>query len=121
MLCAARAGIRTIDDRLQVNCFFIIFFLPFFLGGKTCCAFDCMPNVDAAIEDKIKDRQKATLQATGVIHACRKESLFFLSYLDGILSDRWLACGWTWVLGAVESAALSRILGQLTRLAGWNS
>ncbi len=30
------------------------------------------------IEDKIKDRQKATLQATRVIHTCRKESLFFL-------------------------------------------
>jgi hypothetical protein len=44
-----------------------------FLGGKTCCAFDCTPNVvDTAIEDKIKDRQKATLQATRVIHACRK-------------------------------------------------
>ena len=27
-----------------------------FLGGKTCCAFDCTPNVDTAIEDKIKDR-----------------------------------------------------------------
>jgi hypothetical protein len=50
----------------------------FFLGGKTCCAFDCTPNVDTAIEDKMKDRQKATLQATRVIHACRKESLFFL-------------------------------------------
>ena len=25
-----------------------------FLGGKTCCAFDCTPNVDTAIEDKIK-------------------------------------------------------------------
>jgi len=50
-----------------------------FLGGKTCCAFDCTPNVDTAIEDKIKNnRQKATLQATRVIHACRKESLFFL-------------------------------------------
>jgi len=49
-----------------------------FLGGKTCCAFDCAPNVDTAIEDKIKDRQKATLQAMRVIHACRKESLFFL-------------------------------------------
>ena len=35
-----------------------------FLGGKTCCAFDCTPNVDTAIEDKMKDRQKATLQAT---------------------------------------------------------
>jgi hypothetical protein len=50
----------------------------FFLGGNTCCAFDCTPNVDTAIEDKIRDRQKATLQATRVIHACRKESLFFL-------------------------------------------
>jgi hypothetical protein len=48
------------------------------LGGKTCCAFDCTPNVDTAIEDKIRDKQKATLQATRVIHACRKESLFFL-------------------------------------------
>ena len=24
----------------------------FFLGGKTCCAFDCTSNVDTAIEDK---------------------------------------------------------------------
>jgi hypothetical protein len=45
---------------------------------KTCCTFDCTPNVDTAIEDKIKDRQKATLQATRIIHACKKESLFFL-------------------------------------------
>ena len=36
------------------------------------------PNVDTAIEDKIKDRQKATLQATRVIHGCRMKSLFFL-------------------------------------------
>ena len=49
-----------------------------FLVVKTCCAFDCTPNVDAEIEDKIKDRQKATLQAMHVIHACRKETLFFL-------------------------------------------
>jgi hypothetical protein len=33
--------------------------LKLFLGGKTCCAFDCTPNVDTAIEDKTKDRQKA--------------------------------------------------------------
>jgi len=26
---------------------------PIFLGGKTCCAFDCTPNVvDTAIDDK---------------------------------------------------------------------
>jgi len=55
----------------------VIAFLVVFLGGKTCCTFDCTPNVDTAIENKIKDRQKATLQATRVIHACRKESLFF--------------------------------------------
>ncbi len=36
------------------------------------------PNVDRAIEDK-KDGQKATLQATRAIHACRKESLFFFA------------------------------------------
>ena len=36
------------------------------------------PNVDTAIEDKIKDRQKAMLQATHVIHGCRMKSLFFL-------------------------------------------
>jgi hypothetical protein len=24
----------------------------FFLGGKTCCAFGCTPNVDTSIEDK---------------------------------------------------------------------
>jgi len=58
----------------------------FFLGGKTCCAFDCTPNVDTAIEDKMKDRQKATLQATRVIHACGKESLFFFANkLDNVL------------------------------------
>ena len=51
----------------------------FFVGGKTYCAFDCTPNVDTAIEDKMKDRQKATLQATRVIHACRKESLLFFA------------------------------------------
>ena len=61
------------------------------------------PNVDTAIEDKIKDRQKATLQATRVIHACRMESLFFLltnwttsyyhmnyaSSLNGFRWDEW--------------------------------
>ena len=37
------------------------------------------PIVDTAVEDKIKDRQKAMLlQATPLIHTCRKESLFFL-------------------------------------------
>jgi len=36
----------------------IIIFLVilFFLGGKTCCAFDCTPNVDTAIEDKINKK-----------------------------------------------------------------
>ncbi len=56
-----------------------------FLGGKTCCAFDCTPNVDTAIEDKIKDRQKATLQATRVIHACRKDTILFANKLDNVL------------------------------------
>jgi hypothetical protein len=43
------------------------------------------PNVDRAIEDK-KDGKKATLQATRVIHACRKESLFFFANkLDNVL------------------------------------
>jgi hypothetical protein len=36
------------------------------------------PNVDRAIEDKMIGK-KATLQATRVIHACRKESLFFFA------------------------------------------
>jgi hypothetical protein len=36
------------------------------------------PNVDRAIEDKMIGK-KATLQATHVIHACRKESLFFFA------------------------------------------
>jgi hypothetical protein len=36
------------------------------------------PNVDRAVEDK-KDGKKATLQATRVIHTCRKESLFFFA------------------------------------------
>ncbi len=31
----------------------VIAFLVVFLGGKTCCAFDCTPNVDTAIENKI--------------------------------------------------------------------
>jgi hypothetical protein len=35
---------------------------------------------------KIKDRQKVTLQATRVIHACKKESLFFFANkLDNVL------------------------------------
>ncbi len=43
------------------------------------------PNVDRAIEDKMIGR-KATLQATRVIHACRKESLvFFADKLDKVL------------------------------------
>ncbi len=36
------------------------------------------PNVDRAIEDKMIGK-KATLQATHVIHTCRKESLFFFA------------------------------------------
>ncbi len=35
------------------------------------------PNVDITIEDKMIGK-KATLQATRVIQACRKESPFFL-------------------------------------------
>ncbi len=43
------------------------------------------PNVDKAKEDKMIDK-KATLQATRVIHACRKESLFyFANKLDKVL------------------------------------
>jgi hypothetical protein len=43
------------------------------------------PSVDRAIEDK-NDRQKAMLQATCVIHACRKDSLFFFANkLDEVL------------------------------------
>ncbi len=43
------------------------------------------PNVDKAIEDK-KIGKKATLQATRVIHACRKETLFFFANkLDKVL------------------------------------
>ncbi len=43
------------------------------------------PYVDKAIEDKLIGK-KATLQATCVIHACRKESLFFFANkLDEIL------------------------------------
>ena len=90
-----------------VNRFHLLFFSPFskrkkweaglILHSKTC--FFCsqlswrntsgrifspvspkqVPNVFLpAIEENIKDRQKATLQAMHVIHACRKESLFFL-------------------------------------------
>jgi len=47
--------------RISADTFFSSFVLitfRIFLGGKTCCAFDCTPNVDKAIEDKIKDRQK---------------------------------------------------------------
>jgi hypothetical protein len=46
-----------------------------FLGGVA--PLMATPNVDEAIEDK-KIGKKATLQATHVIHTCRKESLFFL-------------------------------------------
>ncbi len=43
------------------------------------------PNVDIAIEDKMIGK-KATLQATHVIHACRKELLlFFANKLDKVL------------------------------------
>ncbi len=43
------------------------------------------PNVDKAIEDKWIGK-KTTLQATRVIHACRKESLFFFANkLDKVL------------------------------------
>jgi hypothetical protein len=43
------------------------------------------PNVDRAIEDKMIGK-KAMLQATRVIHACRKESLFFFANkLDEVL------------------------------------
>ncbi len=48
----------------------------FFLEGKLVAPLIAAPNVDRAIEYK-KDGQKAMLQATRVIHACRKESLFF--------------------------------------------
>ncbi len=36
------------------------------------------PNADRAIEDKMIGK-KAMLQASRVIHACRKESLFFFA------------------------------------------
>ncbi len=36
------------------------------------------PNVDRATEDKMISK-KTTLQATRVIHACKKESLFFFA------------------------------------------
>jgi hypothetical protein len=43
------------------------------------------PNVDEAIEDKMIGK-KAMLQATRVIHACRKETLFFFANkLDKVL------------------------------------
>jgi hypothetical protein len=31
-------------------------YVPFFLGGKTCCAFDCTPNVDTAIGKTLRYR-----------------------------------------------------------------
>jgi hypothetical protein len=38
-------------------CFHLGININIFLGGKTCCAFDCTPNdVDTAIEDKIIKR-----------------------------------------------------------------
>ena len=44
------------------------------------------PNVDKAVEDKNVRQKKTTLQATRVIHACRKESLlFFANKLDKVL------------------------------------
>jgi hypothetical protein len=43
------------------------------------------PNVDRAIEDKMIGK-KAMIQITRVIHACRKESLFFFANkLDKVL------------------------------------
>jgi hypothetical protein len=43
------------------------------------------PNVNRAIEDKMIGK-KAMLQATRVIHTCRKESLFFFANkLDKVL------------------------------------
>ncbi len=55
-----------------------------FLGGKIVAPLIATPNVDKAIEDK-KIGIKATLQAKRVIHACRKESLFFANKLDKVL------------------------------------
>jgi len=56
------------------------------LGGKTCCAFDCTPNVDTAIEDKMKDMQKS--YATG--YACNSRlqkgiTILFANKLDNVL------------------------------------
>jgi hypothetical protein len=43
------------------------------------------PNVDKAIEDRMIGK-KGMLQATRVIHACRKETLFFFANnLDKVL------------------------------------
>jgi len=57
-----------------------------FPGGKTCCAFDSTPNADTAIEDKIKDRQKATLQT----YACNSRlqkgiTILFANKLENVL------------------------------------
>jgi hypothetical protein len=44
------------------------------------------PSVDTTIEEKYRIGKKAMLQATGVIHACKKESLFFFANkLDNVL------------------------------------
>jgi hypothetical protein len=55
-----------------------------FLGGKTCCAFDCTPNVDTAIEDKMKDRQKAT-GYTCNSHLQKGITILFANKLDNVL------------------------------------
>ncbi len=60
-------------------------YLQFSLEEKLVAPLIATPNVDKAIEDK-KIGKKATLQATRVIHACRKESLFvFGNKLDKVL------------------------------------
>jgi hypothetical protein len=54
-------------------------------GEKLVAPLIAAPNVDRAIEDKMIGK-KATLHATHVIHACRKESLFFFANkLDKVL------------------------------------
>jgi hypothetical protein len=63
------------------------------------------PNVDRAIEDKMIGK-KATLQATHVIHACRKESLFFFAnILDKVLVQiRLVVLSGFKIMGKIEMA-----------------
>ena len=57
-----------------------------FLGGKTCCAFDCTPNVDTAIENRRKDEKKS--YATGyACNSCLQKgiTIVFANKMDNVI------------------------------------